>query len=89
MLNVIRGLLREFGHVIGNGPVAAMRFVTACQAGDFPDITELLKSVLKILCDRVIALADRVAFYDKLIDHHSRIDERATRLRTTPGYAPL
>ncbi len=23
MLNVIRGLLREFGHMIGNGPVAA------------------------------------------------------------------
>jgi len=31
MLNVIRGLLREFGHVVGNGPVAAMRFIKTFQ----------------------------------------------------------
>ena len=80
ILNVIRGLLREFGHVIGNGPVAAMRFVKACRAGDYPDIPDLVKSVLKTLVDQVISLDERVVFYDKLIDHHSRIDERAKRL---------
>ena len=80
ILNVIRGLLREFGHVIGNGPVAAMRFVKACRAGDYPDIPDLVKSVLKTLVDQVISLDERVVFYDKLIDHHSRIDESAKRL---------
>lgn len=89
ILNVIRGLLREFGHVIGNGPVAAMRFVKACRSGDFPDIPDLVKSVLNTLCDQVIALDDRVVFYDKLIEYHSRIDERAKRLRTIPGVGPI
>jgi len=88
-LNVIRGLLREFGHVIGSGPVAAMRFVKDCQAGDFPDIPDLVKSALKTLCDQVVSLDDRVVFYDKLIDHHSRIDERAKRIRTVPGVGPI
>jgi len=89
ILNVIRGLLREFGHVIGRGPVAAMRFVKACQAGDDPDIPDLVKSVLKTLCDQAIALDERVVFYDKLIDYHSRIDERAKLIRTVPGVGPV
>lgn len=37
MLNVIRGLLREFGHVVGNGPVAAMRFIKTFQTDDSLD----------------------------------------------------
>jgi len=35
-LNVIRGLLREFGHLIGNGPVTAMHFVKTFQPDDCP-----------------------------------------------------
>ena len=89
MLNVIRGLLREFGHVIGNGPVAAMRFVKTFQTDDCPDIPDVAKSMLKTLCDQVIALDDRVTFYDKLIEYHSRIDERAKRIRTVPGVGPI
>ena len=89
ILNVIRGLLREFGHVIRNGPVAAMRFVKAFQTDGCPDIPDLAKSVLKTLCDQVGALHDRVVFYDKLIEYHSRIDERAKRIRTVPGVGPI
>ncbi|AXI41943.1 IS110 family transposase [Sulfitobacter sp. SK011] len=89
MLNVIWGLLREFGHVIGNGPVAAMRFIKAFETDDCPDIPDVAKSMLKTLCDQVVALDDRVAFYDKLIKYHARIDERAKRIRTVPGVGPI
>lgn len=34
LLYAIRGLLREFGHVVGNGPAAAMRLVKSCHAGE-------------------------------------------------------
>ena len=88
-LTAIRGLLREFGHVIGNGPVAAMRFVKAFKTNDCPDIPDVAKSMLKTLCDQVVALDDRVTFYDKLIEYHSRIDERAKRIRTVPGVGPI
>lgn len=89
VLNVIRGLLREFGHVVGTGPVAAMRLVKSCRAGDAPDIPELAKGVLDTLCDQVVSLERRVLLYDKLIERHSQIDERAARLRTIPGVGPV
>jgi transposase len=88
-LNMIRGLLREFGHVVGNGPVAAMRLVNACRAGDLPDIPELAKGVLSTLCDQVIALERRVVFFDKLIERHAQVDARAARVRTIPGVGPI
>ena len=89
MLNVIRGLLREFGHVIGNGPVAAMRFIKAFQTDDSLDMPDVAKSMLKTLCEQVFALDARVTFYDKLIEYHARIDERAKRIRTVPGVGPV
>ena len=89
MLNVIRGLLREFGYVIGNGPVAAMRFIKTFQTDNCLDIPDVAKSMLKTLCEQVAALDERVTFYDKLIEYHSRIDERAKRIRTVPGVGPI
>ncbi|MEM9207440.1 MAG: IS110 family transposase [Pseudomonadota bacterium] len=89
MLNAIRGLLREFGHVVGNGPVAAMRLVKSCRAGDYPDIPDLVKDVLNTLCDQVIKLDQEITLYDKLIERHSQIDERAARLRRIPGVGPI
>lgn len=89
MLNVIRGLLREFGHVIGNGPVAAMRFIKAFQTDDDLDMPDVAKSMLKTLGEQVVALNARVTFYDNLIDYHARIDERAKRIRTVPGVGPI
>ena len=95
MLNVIRGLLREFGHVIGNGPGAAMRFIKTFQiiktfqTDDSLDMPDVAKSMLKTLCEQVIALDERVTFYDKLIEYHARIDERAKRIRTVPGVGPI
>lgn len=62
MLNMIRGLLREFGHVIGNGPVAAMRLVKAFQTDNFPDVPDVAKSMRKTLCDQVVDLDERVTF---------------------------
>ncbi|WP_159981260.1 IS110 family transposase [Roseobacter cerasinus] len=84
MLNVISGLLREFGHVIGSGPVAAMRFIKAFKTDDDLDMPDVAKSMLKTLCEQVVALDERVTFYDKLIEYHSRIDERAKRIRAVP-----
>lgn len=89
MLNVIRGLLRELGRVIGNGPVAALRFVKTFQTDDCLDIPDVAESMLKTLCDPVISLDERVKFYDKLVEYHSRIDERAERIRTVPGVGPI
>lgn len=64
ILNVIHGLLREFGHVIGNGPVAAMRFIkTFPMSGDL-DMPDIAHSRLKTPCEQVIALDERAISYD-------------------------
>ncbi len=89
MLNVIRGFLREFGHAIRNGPVAAMRFIQTFQTDDFLDMPDVAKTMLKTLCEQVVALDERVTFYDKLIEYHSQINERAKRIRTVPGVGPI
>lgn len=44
MLNVICGLVCEFGHVIGNGPVAAMRFIKDFQTDECPDMPDVAMS---------------------------------------------
>jgi transposase len=51
-----------------------------------PDVA---KSMLKTLCDQVVALDDRVTFYDVLIEYHARIDERVKRIRTVPSIGPI
>ena len=62
MLNVIRGLLREIGDVIRNGPVAAMRFANGFNTDDCPDMPDVAKSMLKNLCERDVALNERAVF---------------------------
>ncbi len=88
MTNAIRGLLREFGVVVGNGPTAVLRIVKSCGAEDYPDIPDLAKGVLKTMCDQVLSLQQQVLLYDKLIDQHSKIDERVALVRTVPGVGP-
>lgn len=88
MTNAVRGLLREFGVVVGNGPTAVLRIVKACGAEDYPDIPDLSKGVLKTMCDQVTALQEQVLLYDKLIEQHSKIDERVALIRTVPGVGP-
>lgn len=75
--------------MIGNGPVAAMRFIKTFQTDHCLGMPDVAKSMLKTLCEQVIALDERVTFYDKLIEYHSRIDERAKRIRTVPGVGPI
>ena len=87
MTNAIRGLLREFGVVVGNGPTAALHIVKSCGDGEYPDVPDLSKGVLKTMCDQVTTLQEQVLLYDKLIDQHSQIDERVALVRTVPPLA--
>jgi transposase len=59
MLNGVGGLLREAGHVIGIGPMPAMRFITTFQTDDCLDMPDVAKSMLKIRCEQDVALDER------------------------------
>jgi len=89
VINMIRGLLREFGHILPKGPGAAIRFAKSCLAGDLPDIPDLAKGLISTLCDQLTALCNRISMYSKLVERHSRLDKRAWRLRSIPGVGPM
>ncbi|MEM8624616.1 MAG: IS110 family transposase [Pseudomonadota bacterium] len=90
VINMLRGLLREFGHVFPKGPEAALRFAKAHLGGTHPANTpEFANSLIATLCDQLLALHDRIKFYAQLIETHSKKDECAWRLRSIPGVGPV
>jgi len=90
VINMIRGVLREFGVVFSKGPEAALRFARKHLAGDHPeDVPEFANSLVATLCDQLLALQERVKLYSKLIKQHSMTDKHAWRLRSIPGVGPI
>ena len=89
LINMIRGLLREFGHVLAKGLGAAVRFARSHLSGEELDLPGLAKGLISTLCHQLLALCDRIAMYSKLIDTHSRLDRRASRLRSIPGVGAM
>ena len=65
---MIRGLLRELGHILAKGAGAAIRFAKSCLAGDLPDIPDLAKGLISTLCDQLTELCGRISMYSKLIE---------------------
>ena len=61
VINMIRGFLREFGHILPKGPSAAIRFAKSCLAGDLPDIPDLAKGLISTLCDQLMGLCGRIS----------------------------
>lgn len=90
VINMIRGLLREFGHVFPKGPEAALRYAKAHLDGTRPaDIPEFANGLIATLCDQLVSLQDRIRGYARLIEKHSKTDECAWRLRSIPGIGPV
>ena len=63
VINMIRGLLREFGHILPKCAGAAIRFAERCLAGDLPDIPDLAKGLISALCDQLTELCGRISMY--------------------------
>lgn len=90
VINMIRGLLREFGVVFAKGPEAALRFAKNHLSGDHPEnVPEFANSLVATLCDQLLALQERIKLYTKLIKQHSMTDKNAWRLRSVPGVGPI
>lgn len=90
VINMIRGILREFGCVFPKGPEAAMRYAKAHLEGDHPEETPAFaSSLITTLCDQLLALQERLKMYAKLIERHSFVDKAAWRLRSIPGVGPV
>ena len=87
--NLIRSLLREFGHILPTGIEAVTAFANRHLEGDRPDMPELANGVLGTQCYQFPGLNARIEGYTKMIEQHALLNADARRLMRMPGIGPI
>ena len=80
LANMIRSLLREFGHILPIGIEAVTAFSNRHLDGDHPDMPEIANGMLGIQCYQFIGLNERISGYSKMIEQHAMRNADARRL---------
>lgn len=89
MANMIRSLLREFGHILPLGIEAVTAFAKRHLDGDQPDMPGIANGMLGMQCYQFIGLNERIAGYSKMIQQHALSSSDARRLMRMPGIGPI
>lgn len=89
IVNMLRGLLAEFGIVVGQGAGHAIAFARGCLDGAGQDLPELARDVVANLSHQLVALHKRALWYSRRLNRAALQDERVARLRTIPGVGPV
>ena len=77
MANMIRSLLREFGHILPIGIEAVTAFAKRHLDGDHPDMPQIANGLLGIQCYQFIGLNERIEGYSKMIEQHALVNADA------------
>lgn len=86
-INVVRGLLREFGLFIPKGANKVLAHAHAHMSDATSAVPAELRSLLKELCDEIMALDDRVDGVTNRIIALGKQTPAVSRLMTVPGIA--
>jgi transposase len=89
VVNMLRGVLAEFGIVVRQGAGHAIAFARRCLEGTEQDLPDLARDVVTNLCHQLVALHRRVLWYGRHLNRAAAQDERVSRLRTIPGVGPI
>lgn len=90
LVNMIRGLLAEFGIDIPEGLERALGLARQIAAKEAePDVPAMAQQILDLLCAQVIDVHVRLQVIDRAIIALQRTDEVARRLSTIPGIGPV
>lgn len=89
LTNMIRSLLREFGHILPIGIEAVTAFAKRHLGGEQPDMPEIATGMLGILCYQLIGLNELIEGYSKMIQQHALLSADASRLMRMPGIGPI
>ena len=89
LANMIRSLLREFGHILPIGIEAVTAFAKRHHDGDHPDMPDIANGMLGIQCYQFIGLNERISGYSKMIGQHAILNADARRLMRMPGIGPV
>ena len=88
-LNLLRGVLREFGIVIPLGSGQVVPRVQSLLADHELPLTAGLRVELKELCDEILALESKIQAAEKELSRVAEQDETVRRLRSVPGIGLL
>ncbi|MGB3470355.1 MAG: IS110 family transposase [Erythrobacter sp.] len=85
LVNMVRGLLAEFGIEMARGLHHALRLAARLSAGDAQEVPTLAQRVVKSLADQIGALQVQLAGLEKELLAWHRSNELSQRLATIPG----
>jgi transposase len=90
LVNMIRGLLAEFGIDIPQGLLRALALARQIAAKEVtPDVPPMAMQILELLCGQVLDTHVRLQGLDRAILGLQKTDEVARRLSTIPGIGPI
>ena len=85
LVNMVRGLLAEFGIEMARGLHHALHLASRLSAGDTPEVPTLAQRVVKGLADQIGAVQVQLATLEKELLAWHRSSELSQRLATIPG----
>jgi transposase len=90
LVNMIRGLLAEFGIVLPDGVERALGLARQIHAKEaVPDVPAAAQDVLNLLCGQVLDTHARVQALDRSLLTLHRTNDVARRLASIPGIGPV
>lgn len=89
VVNMIRSILREFGHILPTGIEAVSRFAREHGTEDQLEMPEIADGILGVMCHQLNALNVRIEGLSILIEQHAWLDADARRLMRMPGIGPI
>lgn len=89
LINQIRGLLQEFGLVIGKGRYTAQKAIPSLLEDGENGLPHLARRLLHEEYLRLLSLNEQILSYDREIERLARQSADARRLQTIPGVGPI
>src|SRR5918994_1123852 len=89
LVNMIRGLLAEFGIAIPKGITNALAFVRRAAAGEANEVPDLATKVIAALAEQAIEVQGRIRQLERDLLASFRLDDLARRIATVPGVGLL
>jgi transposase len=89
VVNMIRSILREFGHILLTGIEAVSKFARGHGTEDQLAMPEIADGILGLMCHQLLGLNAWIDGLSKLIEQHAMLDQDARRLMRMPGVGPI
>ena len=89
LVNMIRGLLAEFGIDIPRGLERAVAMARRLTEGEILDVPDEATTAIALLCEQVLGTHERLRAIDRAMLASQRSSDLATRLATIPGIGPV